>query len=67
MRDYLIKSIHPGNDEFAHVLGKSAWSVNEEMIDEDAEAQVWLRGGETVCPIPPDEPAAERVKIDCDK
>ncbi|KWU44756.1 hypothetical protein RHOSPDRAFT_33571 [Rhodotorula sp. JG-1b] len=53
LRNYLIKSVHPGNDEFAHVLGKSAWSVNEEMVDEDAEAQVLLRGGETVCPIPP--------------
>ncbi|GAA5991026.1 hypothetical protein JCM10908_006507 [Rhodotorula pacifica] len=53
LRDYLIASVHPENDEFAYVLRRSAWSVNEEMIDEEEEVNVLLRGGETVCPIPP--------------
>lgn len=53
LRAYLTDTVHPGNDEFARVLHRSAWSVNEEMIDEEEEDKVLLRGGETVCPIPP--------------
>lgn len=53
LRDHLVAAVHPGNDEFARVLGRSAWSVNEEMIDDQDVARFWLRGGETVCPIPP--------------
>ncbi|GAA5860858.1 hypothetical protein JCM3774_003166 [Rhodotorula dairenensis] len=53
LRDHLVQAVHPGNDEFARVLDRSAWSVNEAMVDDDDVARVWLRGGETVCPIPP--------------
>ncbi|GAA5908768.1 hypothetical protein JCM6882_008202 [Rhodosporidiobolus microsporus] len=53
LREYLTAHVHPGNDEFARVLDRSAWSVNEEMVDEEDEGKVLLRGGETVCPIPP--------------
>ncbi|KAK4335669.1 hypothetical protein RTBOTA2_004445 [Rhodotorula toruloides] len=41
------------NDELARVLERSAWSVDEEMVDEEREDEVLLKGGETVCPIPP--------------
>lgn len=53
LRDYLVTAIHPDNEELAHVLQRSAWSVSEEMIDDENEGDVVLRGGETVCPIPP--------------
>lgn len=49
----LLAGLHPGNDEFIRVLGRSLWSVNEEMVDKDDEATLLLDGGETVCPIPP--------------
>lgn len=35
------------------MLARSAWSVDEEMIAEEREGEVVLKGGETVCPIPP--------------
>ncbi|GJN90054.1 hypothetical protein Rhopal_003052-T1 [Rhodotorula paludigena] len=53
LRTHLTAVVHAGNDEFARVLERSAWSVDEEMVDEEDEASVFLKGGETVCPIPP--------------
>ncbi|GAA6011664.1 hypothetical protein JCM10207_004200 [Rhodosporidiobolus poonsookiae] len=53
LRHYLCTTVHAGNDEFARVLERSAWSVDEEMVDEEDEGKVVLKGGETVCPIPP--------------
>lgn len=49
----LLVELHPDNDEFADVLRKCAWSVNEEMVDRESEGAVVLKGGETVCVIPP--------------
>lgn len=51
LRQYLVDKVHPGNDDFARVLERCAWSVDEEMVDDDDE--VALKGGEVVCPIPP--------------
>ncbi|GAA5875738.1 hypothetical protein JCM8547_007054 [Rhodosporidiobolus lusitaniae] len=51
LRQYLTSTVHPDNEEFACVLERSEWSVNEEMVE--VEGKVVLRGGETVCPIPP--------------
>ncbi|BGP71573.1 hypothetical protein NBRC10513v2_004953 [Rhodotorula toruloides] len=53
LREHLIRYVQPGNDELARVLERSAWSVDEEMVDEEREDEVLLKGGETVCPIPP--------------
>ncbi|GAA5850678.1 hypothetical protein JCM9279_006384 [Rhodotorula babjevae] len=52
LRQYLVDKVHSGNDDFARVLERCAWSVDEEMVDDDDEA-VALKGGEVVCPIPP--------------
>ncbi|BGP41139.1 hypothetical protein JCM10450v2_005171 [Rhodotorula kratochvilovae] len=51
LRAHLVRDVHPGNNEFARVLERCAWSVDEEMVDE--EDGVVLKGGETVCAIPP--------------
>lgn len=53
LRQHLIEQVYPGNAEFAQAITKSAWSVEEEMVDEGDEERVMLKGGETVCPIPP--------------
>lgn len=53
LRQHLIKQIYPGNTAFEQAINKSAWSVDEEMVDHAQEAGVRLIGGETVCPIPP--------------
>ncbi|TNY24430.1 hypothetical protein DMC30DRAFT_413366 [Rhodotorula diobovata] len=53
LRQYLTTEVHAGNDEFARVLERCAWSVDEEMVDDEDEATVVLKGGEVVCPIPP--------------
>jgi molybdopterin converting factor small subunit len=53
LRQHLIHQVYPGNAEFQQAITKSAWSVDEEMVDEGEEEQVMLKGGETVCPIPP--------------
>ncbi|GAA5825161.1 hypothetical protein JCM11251_006125 [Rhodosporidiobolus azoricus] len=53
LRKHLVTHVHPDNHEFARVLQRSAWSVNEEMVDDEDEGKVGLKGGETVCPIPP--------------
>ncbi|BGP17598.1 hypothetical protein JCM10213_001248 [Rhodosporidiobolus nylandii] len=53
LREYLTTHVHTGNDELARVLERSAWSVDEEMIDDEREGEVLLEGGEVVCPIPP--------------
>ncbi|GAA6055612.1 hypothetical protein JCM3770_006725 [Rhodotorula araucariae] len=51
LRTHLVQHVHVGNDEFARVLERCAWSVDEEMADD--EDAVLLHGGETVCAIPP--------------
>lgn len=48
----LLVARHGDNRLFAAVLDKSAWSVNEEMVDRDAEDECILLGGETVGVIP---------------
>ncbi|ORY41183.1 hypothetical protein BCR35DRAFT_42840 [Leucosporidium creatinivorum] len=53
LRQHLIEQVYPGNQEFKQALLKSAWSVDEEMVDESDEQRVMLKGGEIVCPIPP--------------
>ncbi|KAL8286974.1 hypothetical protein RQP46_003980 [Phenoliferia psychrophenolica] len=53
LREFLTTSVHPNNAELERVLERSAWSVEEEMIDREEEAGVLLKGGETVCAIPP--------------
>lgn len=53
LRSYLTTIVHPDNEEYALALDKSAWSVNEDMISPELEHTVVLKGGETVCPIPP--------------
>ncbi|BGP25772.1 hypothetical protein JCM10295v2_004709 [Rhodotorula toruloides] len=53
LRDHLILHVQPGNEELSRVLERSAWSVDEEMVDEERENEALLKGGETVCPIPP--------------
>ena len=37
---------------FADVLHRSAWSVEEEMVERDEEDKVFLKGGEVVGIIP---------------
>ncbi|GAA5972040.1 hypothetical protein JCM11641_002467 [Rhodosporidiobolus odoratus] len=53
LRKHLCEVVHPDNEEFERVLYRSGWSVDEEMVDDDKEGEVLLKGGETVCPIPP--------------
>ncbi|GAA5945332.1 hypothetical protein JCM1841_000840 [Sporobolomyces salmonicolor] len=53
LRSYLVNEIHRGNDEFARALERSAWSVDEEMVDLEEERERILLGGEVVCGIPP--------------
>ncbi|GAA5868357.1 hypothetical protein JCM1840_005654 [Sporobolomyces johnsonii] len=53
LRSYLVTEVHAGNDEFARALERSAWSVDEEMVDLDDERARVLNGGEVVCGIPP--------------
>ena len=48
----LLCERHEGNIAFANVLQRSAWSVNEEMVQRDEEATTLLRGGEVVGIIP---------------
>jgi molybdopterin converting factor small subunit len=49
----LLLQLHPNNDEFANVLSRSAWSVDEEMVEPELESSLVLKGGEAVCIIPP--------------
>ncbi|KAK4701177.1 hypothetical protein P7C70_g5056, partial [Phenoliferia sp. Uapishka_3] len=53
LRSHLTSAVHPNNEQLALVLDKSAWSVNEEMVDRDEEESIILKGGEVVCAIPP--------------
>ena len=53
LRQFLTTSVHPNNSELARVLERSAWSVDEEMVEREEESGVLLKGGETVCAIPP--------------
>lgn len=53
LRSYLIDQVHPHNQEYHLALNKSVWSVDEEIIPVEQEATTVLKGGETLCPIPP--------------
>lgn len=48
----LLAERYGGNIAFASVLQRSAWSVNEEMIQRDEESSTLLLGGEVVGIIP---------------
>ncbi|KAM0791820.1 hypothetical protein ACM66B_004079 [Microbotryomycetes sp. NB124-2] len=51
LKQHLIEHVHPDNVNFAAALAKSAWSVDEEMVDDDVSVE--LIDGQVVCPIPP--------------
>ncbi|KAI5477976.1 molybdopterin synthase/thiamine biosynthesis sulfur carrier, beta-grasp protein [Pseudohyphozyma bogoriensis] len=53
LRSFLINDVHQGNEEFERALGRSTWSVDEEMVEKEEEGSTVLKNGMTVCPIPP--------------
>ncbi|KAK4046923.1 hypothetical protein OIV83_005714 [Microbotryomycetes sp. JL201] len=51
LKQHLMDHVHPNNPEFSAALAKSAWSVDEAMVDDDTAVE--LNSGQVVCPIPP--------------
>lgn len=48
----LLIARYEGNRAFAEVIERSAWSVEEEIIEREIESELELKGGETVGIIP---------------